>query len=380
MVEQDLTIEPGSTIGIMGGGQLGRMIALAASNLGYRIAVFCESEDDPATQVCQKAVIAPFNDFLALKKFTSMADVITFEFENVPAEAANFLEAHSLVRPKPKVLAIAQDRILEKTFLNEIGIETAPWAQINQADHISRAMLSLGHDAIFKTARFGYDGKGQATIRGDQALLDTWIAAGKPPSIAEGIVDFACEISVIIARGLDGKTQCYDIAENQHRNHILDTTIAPGRVDFEISEQAKIIAEKIANSLSLVGLIAIEMFVTKDRRILVNEIAPRPHNSGHWTIDACVTSQFEQLVRAICGLPLGSPQRHSNALMRNLLGKDVERWPQIIADGENKLHLYGKRGAPPGRKMGHVTRLFPLSPSWDSVTLDTAMTSIRENS
>ncbi len=319
MGDQDLTIEPGSTIGIMGGGQLGRMIALAASNLGYQIAVFCESEGDPATQVCQKAVIAPFNNIPALKKFTSMADVITFEFENVPAEAANFLEAHSLVRPKAKVLAIAQDRILEKTFLNDIGIETAPWAQINQADHISQAMLSLGHDAIFKTARFGYDGKGQATI-------------------------------------------------------------APGRVDFEISEQAKIIAEKIANSLSLVGLIAIEMFVTKDRRILVNEIAPRPHNSGHWTIDACVTSQFEQLVRAICGLPLGSPQRHSNALMRNLLGKDIERWPQIIADGENKLHLYGKRGATPGRKMGHVTRLFPLSPSWDSATLETAITSICENS
>jgi len=365
-------LAPGATVGIMGGGQLGRMIALSAAELGYRAATFCEGPDDPAAQVCHHAVVAAYDDQLALEQFTSLVDVVTFEFENIPAETASWLSAKSVVRPNPEILAIAQDRILEKTFLNDAGIETAPWAELSEDHGTEAALKKIGKNGLFKTARFGYDGKGQAAVHGKAELDAAWRAVGTTRAVAEGFVDFECEISVIVARGADGEISCFEVVENQHARHILDTTIAPARINAEIADAAIAIAKKIATSLSLVGLIAVEMFVTKDGRVLVNEIAPRPHNSGHWTIDACVTSQFEQLVRAVCGLPLGAPRRHSNAVMRNLIGEDVDRWPQIAADPENKLHIYGKGETRPGRKMGHVTRLFPLSAEWEFGTIDAA--------
>ena len=370
-------LTPGSTIGIMGGGQLGRMIALAGAQLGYHAVAFCESDEEPATHVCKDSVIAPYEDRAAQKKFISLVDVITFEFENVPAEIAAYLDANALVRPSPEILKIAQDRILEKTFLNNIGIETAPWEPITDLTNTSKIIQKTGHESIFKTARFGYDGKGQEKICNKEELDAAWLAAGSVPAIVEGFVDFQCEVSVIIARDSDGNTKCFDVVENIHSNHILDKTIAPARVENQIAEAATAVAVKIASALSLVGLIAVEMFVTKDKRIIVNEIAPRPHNSGHWTIDACITSQFEQLVRVVCGLPLGSTQRHSNALMQNLIGEDAERWYEVAANNENKLHLYGKKTVRSGRKMGHVTRLLPPSPDWQNQDIDLAMSIMR---
>ncbi len=370
-------LAPGSTIGIMGGGQLGRMIALAGAQLGYHAVTFCESEEEPATHVCKDSVIAPYEDRAAQEKFISLVDVITFEFENVPADIAAYLDANALVRPSPEILKIAQDRILEKSFLNNIGIETAPWEPITDLAYTSKIIEKTGPKSIFKTARFGYDGKGQEKVGTKEELDAAWLAAGSVPAIVEGFVDFQCEISVIIARDTEGNTKCFDVVENIHSHHILDKTIAPARVESQIAEAATAVAVKIASALSLVGLIAVEMFVTKDKRIIVNEIAPRPHNSGHWTIDACITSQFEQLVRVVCGLPLGSTQRHSNALMQNLIGEDAERWHEVTANNENKLHLYGKKTVRSGRKMGHVTRLLPLSPDWQNQDIELAMSAMR---
>ena len=366
-------LAPGSTIGILGGGQLGRMIALAGAQLGYQAVTFCESAEEPATHVCKDSVIAPYEDKAAQEKFMSLVDVITFEFENVPAEIAAYLDANALVRPSPEILKIAQDRILEKTFLNSIGIATAPWEPITALTDTSKIIQRTGRKSIFKTARFGYDGKGQETICNKEELDAAWLAAGSVPAIVEGFVDFQCEVSVVIARDIDGNTKCFDVVENIHSNHILDKTIAPARVEHQIAEAATAVAVKIASALSLQGLIAVEMFVTKDKRIIVNELAPRPHNSGHWTIDACITSQFEQLVRVVCGLPLGSTQRHSNALMQNVIGEDAERWYEVFSHSENKLHLYGKNTIRSGRKMGHVTRLFPLSSDWQNQDIELAM-------
>ena len=365
-------IPPGSTIGIMGGGQLGRMIAVAASQLGYKAVIYCESREEPAVQVCLDSIIADYEDQGYLEKFISMVDVVTFEFENIPAKAAEYLSSRILVRPSPEILFISQNRIYEKEFLNKNGIETAAWAELSKRNHPSEAIKKLGQNGVFKTARFGYDGKGQMTFYGKADLDKAWGAVDHKLAIVEELIDFKCEISVLVARSCTGQTCCFDVVENQHKNHVLDITIAPAAIDKGTAERAVKIAEKVANSLSLVGLIAVEMFVLQGGRILVNEIAPRPHNSGHWTIDACHTNQFEQMVRAVCGLPLGKTQRHSNAVMRNLIGDDVENWKQIISEPENKLHLYGKKDIRSGRKMGHVTRLVPLTSQWNRKSISAA--------
>jgi len=352
-------IEPGATIGILGGGQLGRMTALAATALGYRCHIFCPIKDSPAKQVTPLATTAEYDNKLALARFAKSVDVVTFEFENVPGDTAEFLAERKPVRPGPTALRIAQDRIKEKDFLRSIGVATAPYQRVTGEEELRRALDAIGPRAILKTIRMGYDGKGQVAIRSDRDAGPVWRGFGAAEGILEGFVDFSCEISVIIARSENGKTATYAPVENQHVNHILDTTIAPARVKPETATRAEAIARHVAERLDLIGLLAVEMFVTQAGEVLVNELAPRPHNSGHWTIDACYTSQFEQLVRAICGLPLGSPERHSDAVMKNLIGAGIEKWREAVNNPLQKIHLYGKDQALPGRKMGHVTKLIP---------------------
>jgi 5-(carboxyamino)imidazole ribonucleotide synthase len=352
-------IEPGGTIGVLGGGQLGRMTTLAAAALGYRCHIFCPEPDSPAKRVTSLATTADYGDRAALRTFAAAVDVITFEFENVPAESVEILAALKPVRPGPEALRVAQDRLKEKNFLRSIDVVTARYQEVTSEESLTRALRDIGSHGVLKTVRLGYDGKGQVMIRPDTDLAAAWRQMGSGTGILEGLVDFACEISVIVARGLNGACAAYVPVENQHRNHILDITIAPARIAPEIAMRAEAIARHIAERLDLVGLLAVEMFVTAGGEVLVNEIAPRPHNSGHWTIDACVTSQFEQFVRAICGLPLGSPERHSDAVMKNLIGDDVAQWRDALSEPAAKLHLYDKGAPRPGRKMGHVTRLLP---------------------
>src|SRR4029079_6516873 len=348
---------PGSTIGILGGGQLGRMTALAARQLGYRCHVYCPEPHSPAFDMAAGHTQAPYDDESALAGFATAVDLITFEFENVPSGSAEMLSALKPLRPAPHVLAIAQDRLKEKDFLASIGVPTTSYQEIARAESLERAVRDIGRPAILKSTRYGYDGKGQVRIDADTNLEAAWRAMGGGIGILEAFVDFALEASVIVARGVEGQMASYVPVENQHRNHILDTTIAPARISAPIAMRAEAIARHIAEELKLVGVLAVEMFVTPRGDVLVNELAPRPHNSGHWTLDGCITSQFEQFVRAIAGLPLGSPNAHSDAVMKNLLGEEVERWAEILAEPGAKLHLYGKREARPGRKMGHVTRL-----------------------
>jgi 5-(carboxyamino)imidazole ribonucleotide synthase len=352
-------IEPGATIGILGGGQLGRMIALAAAALGYRAHIFCPEADSPAKLVTPFATTADYGDRAALAKFAAEVAVITAEFENVPADTAEILAEMKPVRPGPNALRVAQDRLKEKDFLRKIDVPTANYREVASLEALRRAVRDVGPHGVLKTVRGGYDGKGQVTIRPDSDLAAAWRKMGAEVGILESFVDFATEISVIVARGTTGNWATYVPVENQHAQHILDTTIAPASVTPEVAMHAEAMARHVADRLDLVGLLAVEMFVTNSDEVLVNELAPRPHNSGHWTIDACTTSQFEQLVRAICGLPLGSPERHSDAVMKNLIGADVEKWREFLGDPTAKLHLYGKTKALPGRKMGHVTRLLP---------------------
>lgn len=356
-----MIIAPGSTIGILGGGQLGRMTALAAARLGYRCHVFCPEQDSPAKQVAALSTTARYSDQKALRRFARGIDVATFEFENVELEAARVLARLKPLRPGPRALEIAQDRLKEKDFLRGIGIATADYHPVTGAASLAKAMAALGSRAILKTVRFGYDGKGQMAIEPGADPAASWRRFGAKPGILEGRVDFAREVSVIVARGLDGKIEAFTPVENRHRSGILDTTSAPARINLAVAREATRIAIRIAEKLNVVGLLAVEMFVTKGGGVLVNELAPRPHNSGHWTIDACMTSQFEQLVRAICGLPLGSPERHADAVMKNLIGAEVKGWKKALKDPGAKLHLYGKGKPVKGRKMGHVTRLKPKS-------------------
>jgi len=353
------TLAPGATIGILGGGQLGRMTALAAARLGFRCHVFAAEADSPAGQVCGAATVAEFSDREALERFASAVDIATFEFENIPAEAVRCVSAVRPVLPRPEILEIAQDRLREKDFLRSIDVDTAAYREVADAAALLRAMRDFGYPAVLKSVRMGYDGKGQVTLTPDTKAEEAWRRMGGEIGILESFVDFACEISVIVARGRNGAWATYPPVENQHASHILDTTIAPARIAPEIAMRAEVIARHIAEKLDLVGVLAVEMFVTQSGDILVNEMAPRPHNSGHWTIDACITSQFEQLVRALCGLPLGSVEHHSDAVMKNLVGSDVEKWRDALNDPLAKLHLYGKTEIQPGRKMGHVTRLIP---------------------
>ncbi len=352
-------LAPGATIGILGGGQLGRMTALAATRLGYRCHVFATEPDSPAEQVCGQATVAEYSDDQALDRFAGAVDVATFEFENIPAAAVRRVAASKPVLPRPEILEITQDRLREKDFLHSIDVATAAYREISDVASLSRAMRDFGYPAVLKSVRMGYDGKGQVTLTSETKADEAWRRMGGEIGILEGFVDFSCEISVVVARGRNGAWATYPPVENQHSNHILDTTIAPARVTEATAMRAEAIARHIAEKLDLVGVLAVEMFVVPSGDVLVNELAPRPHNSGHWTIDACVTSQFEQLVRALCGLPLGSVEHHSDAVMKNLIGRDVEKWREALGDPLAKLHLYGKREIQPGRKMGHVTRLIP---------------------
>jgi 5-(carboxyamino)imidazole ribonucleotide synthase len=349
-------IAPGATIGIIGGGQLGRMTAMAAARLGYRSHIFCPDNDCPASQVAT-ATIAAYEDYEALARFADRVDVVTFEFENIPAESVRVLSQHVAVRPGWHVLETAQDRLLEKSFFNSIDVGTAAWSPVLNLTGLKGAVAAHGRPAVLKTARFGYDGKGQVKIDATTSLDEAWAEMNGAPAILERFVDFERELSIIVARGLDGTAVCFDVVENRHRHHILDQTLAPAVMTPASRQQAEKIALLAAETLGLVGLLAVELFETRDGQLLVNEMAPRPHNSGHWTLDACATNQFEQLVRAICGLPLGSTQRHSDAVMTNLIGDDINQWMHFLGQADACLHLYGKTEARPGRKMGHVTQL-----------------------
>ncbi|HEY0523505.1 MAG TPA: 5-(carboxyamino)imidazole ribonucleotide synthase [Stellaceae bacterium] len=349
-------LAPGATIGILGGGQLGRMTAMAAARLGYRSHIFTPEAEGPALQVTPFATVAEYDDWAALDRFAAACDVITFEFENVPAETAEYLAERKPVRPSPAVLRITQDRLREKDFLRSIDVATAGYREISGPTALARALRNLNQHAVLKTVRMGYDGKGQVMLAPDADAAEAWRRMGGESGILEDFVDFACEISVIVARG-PGGSATYTPVENQHAHHILDTTIVPARVTAPVAMRAEAIARHVAEKIDLVGILAVEMFVTQAGEVLVNELAPRPHNSGHWTIDACHTSQFEQLVRAICGLPLGSTEPYCDAVMKNLIGGDVEKWREWLADPNAKVHIYGKTKARPGRKMGHVTRL-----------------------
>jgi 5-(carboxyamino)imidazole ribonucleotide synthase len=353
------SLVPGATIGILGGGQLGRMTALAAAALGFRIHVFCGGPDEPCAQVAAAHTLGAFDDEDALASFAAAVDVVTFEFENIPYESAAWLAKRVPVRPTPEALRIAQDRILEKRFLEGAGAPVAPWQPVEGPDALAAALTKVPPPALLKSARFGYDGKGQAPVERNTDPSEAWRTMGGERAVLESFVAFSREISVIAARGAGGETAAYIPVENRHSGGILDTTRAPASIAPALAGDAEALAIRLAQALDLVGLLAVEMFVTAEDRLIVNEIAPRPHNSGHWTIDACLCSQFEQFVRAITGLPLGSPERHSDAVMQNLIGEAVERWPDYLRQSGARLHLYGKREVRAGRKMGHVTRIFP---------------------
>ncbi|MFW6058492.1 MAG: 5-(carboxyamino)imidazole ribonucleotide synthase [Persicimonas sp.] len=354
-------IPTGSTIGMLAGGQLGRMTSMAAAPLGYRVHVFSPKEDSPTAQVCHRETVADFDDHEALERFARSVDVITYEWENIPPEAIDFVQQFCIVRPSAHLLRTTQDRLLEKRFINDAGIGTTAFAEANTLDELREAVDEVGTPCVIKSARFGYDGKGQATIKSPEDIEDAWEDIGEQRAIVEGFVDYVCEMSVVIARSPSGQIAVYDPVLNNHVEHILDTTEAPAPVEPEACERAVDIARTVAEAFDLEGVLAVELFLTSEGDLLVNEVAPRPHNSGHWTIEACHTSQFEQFVRAVCNLPLGSPARHCDAIMQNIIGPVGERWLEAISEPEANLHLYGKAEAYPGRKMGHVTRLHPLT-------------------
>jgi 5-(carboxyamino)imidazole ribonucleotide synthase len=359
--EEGQILPPGSVIGILGGGQLGRMSALAAGRLGYKVHIFSPEKDGPAAQVSWKNTVADYTDLAALEAFAKSVDVVTFEFENIPAASAEILAKVKPTRPAPRVLHITQERLREKRFLEGIGVPVTAFREVTSAAELPDAVAAIGTPSILKSASFGYDGKGQVRIEAGMDLNDAWKKMGGSIAILEGFIDFDCEISVIVARNPAGEIALYEPARNHHKHHILDTSTVPAGVPPKVAHAAEAIARQIAGEIDLIGLLAVEMFVSKDGRVLVNELAPRPHNSGHWSQDGAVTSQFEQHVRAVCGLPLGNPSRHSDTVMTNLIGDEVETWPQLLADPDVKLHLYGKAEARPGRKMGHWNRIKPKS-------------------
>jgi 5-(carboxyamino)imidazole ribonucleotide synthase len=352
---------PGSTVGVLGGGQLGRMFAMAARRLGYRVHTLSPEHDTPTGQIADVEINAPYDDLDAVRRFAQAVDVVTFEFENVSAEAAAAAEAHAVVRPNGHALFIAQHRLREKSFVAERGLPVTPFAPVRSAEDLASALGTVGTPAILKTAAFGYDGKGQVAIRQAGDALGAWESLGRQESILEAFIDLEREISVIGARGVDGSWSHFGPIDNAHRHHILDVSVAPSTVAAPIGARAVEVTRAVMEALDFVGLLCVEFFVANDGRLLVNELAPRPHNSGHLTFDACRTSQFEQQLRAVCGLPLGSPELLQPAAMANLLGdlwaNGEPRWAAALRIPEVKLHLYGKTSARPGRKMGHITAL-----------------------
>jgi len=352
-------LEPGATIGILGGGQLGRMLALAAARLGLKCHIFSPSPESPAFDVVQRATCADYADTRALDAFAQDVDVVTYEFENVPTEAATFLAARVPVLPDPQVLAKTQDRLAEKAFVTSLGFSTAPYAAVAAPTELAAAVKQLGAPAVLKTRRFGYDGKGQAAIRDGSDPEAAWREVGGQPCILEAFVPFEREVSVITARGGDGSVESFDVTENEHRDHILKISRVPATLTETAAHEARRIAETIAHEFEYVGVLAVEMFVLPhSERLLVNEIAPRVHNSGHWTLDGASVSQFEQHIRAVAGWPLAKPLRHGRIEMLNLIGREVDDYRSWLTVPGAAVHLYGKTAVRPGRKMGHVTRVF----------------------
>jgi 5-(carboxyamino)imidazole ribonucleotide synthase len=361
VIQQRGPLGSDATIGILGGGQLGRMLALAAARLGFKCHVLCPDPHSPAFDVVRRVTEADYLDMAALDRFAADVDVVTYEFENVPAETATFLSARKPVLPDPKVLATTQDRLIEKEFVQSLGIGTADFAAVDSPDMLACALRKVGRPAVLKTRRFGYDGKGQVMVRDGGDPVALFNDLGGQAQILEAFVTFEREISVVAARSGSGQIESFDVIENEHSDHILKTSRVPAAVSPAVAAEARRIAETIAEAFGYVGVLAVEMFVVKDgagHAVLVNEIAPRVHNSGHWTIDGASVSQFEQHIRAVAGLPLGLPIRRGRVEMVNLLGDDVNDLGRWLATPGAAVHLYGKTAVRPGRKMGHVTQVF----------------------
>lgn len=351
-------LKPGATIGILGGGQLARMMALAAAPLGLKCHIFSPKGDNPAFDVAAAFTEADYTDEAALHAFADAVDVVTYEFENVPARTADVLAGHCPVHPNARALAITQDRLTEKSFIRDLGLPVPDFRAIDSLDDLKAGMAALGGFGVLKTRRLGYDGKGQAMIRPETVLAEAWVKVGEAPCILEALVPFDRECSVIAARSANGSSAAYEICENEHRHHILSRTILPASVSSQLGHEAMAMAEKIAAALDYVGVMTVELFVAGDR-LLVNEIAPRVHNSGHWTIEGAETSQFENHIRAVAGWPLGLTRRLGRIEMNNLIGDEADRWEDLLKEPGAHLHLYGKAESRPGRKMGHVTRVWP---------------------
>jgi len=358
LTDNPTILAPGSTIGILGGGQLGRMLALAAARLGLKSHIYCPDAQSPAFDVTPLKTVAGYDDVEALKAFASQIDVVTYEFENVPAATAEVLAGLKPLRPGANALAISQDRLAEKSFLSSKNIPVAPYRAVNSLEDLNTAIGELGLPAVLKTTRLGYDGKGQRVLRTPEEAETAFTELKPHPLVLEGFVPFEKEISVVVARGLDGSVRAFDAAENVHRDHILFTSTVPGDIAPGVAKHAAMLAKVIVVALDYVGVLGVEFFVVGGERpsLLVNEIAPRVHNSGHWTEAVCLTDQFEQHIRAIAGWPLGDPQRMADVVMQNLIGDEVDQVPASI-DGDTQPHLYGKAEARPGRKMGHINRI-----------------------
>ena len=355
-------LPPGSTIGVLGGGQLGRMLSMAAAKLGLRTHIYCDEPRCPAFDVSAQQTVGSYTDLERLTAFARSVDVVTYEFENVPVEAACHLAEIVPVRPGPRALQVAQDRLVEKQFISGLGVQVAPFARVDTAQDLAAALDRFGGQCILKTRRFGYDGKGQVSVAPGENCAQALAAVGNAPAILEKRLSFACEVSVLVVRGRDGQVRFYDIPQNTHSGGILRRSVVPSSLAPEEQELARRMAQRIAEEMDYVGVLAVEMFYMgpgSEEPLYVNEIAPRVHNSGHWTMDACPVSQFENHIRAVAGWPLGSTERHSNAEMINLIGKDAQAWRELAAEAGTLIHLYGKREPRDGRKMGHINRLFP---------------------
>jgi len=354
-------LKPGDTVGILGGGQLARMMALAAAPLGLKCHIYAPEGDNPAFDVAAARTIAGYEDAAALNAFAASVSVITYEFENVPASTADILSAQRQVLPAPRALALTQDRLTEKTFIRDLGLTVPDFIAVSSVEELEAALHHIGRPAVLKTRRLGYDGKGQAMIKDGITAQSAWDAVGRAPAILETFVPFEREVSVVAARSLSGEIVAYDVCENRHAHHILAQTTLPAAITDKTEQAAKAAAQTIAEALGYVGVFAVEFFVAgsgANEVLLVNEIAPRVHNSGHWTLGGAETSQFEQHIRAVAGWPLGSVKRLGRITMENLIGDEVSRWQELLAEPGLLLELYGKREARPGRKMGHFTRVF----------------------
>ncbi len=350
----------GATIGILGGGQLGRMLSVAAARLGLRAHIYEPGANPPAGDVAHAVTTASYDDADALRAFAGAVDVITYEFENIPTSALDLLETLRPIRPNREALRISQDRLTEKAFLRDLGLSTAPYAAVDDAESMDRAIAQTGLPAILKTRRFGYDGKGQARLMSADDAAQALKDMAHAPAILEGFIDFTHEVSVIGARSASGAIACFDPGENVHESGILRTTTLPARLTPSQRSDAILLTANILNKLNYIGVMGVELFVTP-QGLIVNEIAPRVHNSGHWTQNACAVDQFEQHIRAVAGWPLGDGQRFADVVMENLIGDDMDRVPELASEPNTALHLYGKADIKPGRKMGHINRIKPRS-------------------